>query len=296
MRPSLFLAFCLFSAPGIAQVPQLISPEQALQQLATPAVAAMPPIAAAAHVYGEVKVQIVIDLQGHPTRLTVLSGQPMLVGTAIESIRQSSYRPFLVDDKPAPVTTVVSLVYGEKTPLRRGEKPEPLLPDFYQAQSDCKKALQDKSKPEKQIKPCAQAAKLAESFAAVDFFVYTIESAFINASAAFLNNKQFDQAIAFADKVLARTALGFGDASTPCTAYVARANAELSSNDGVSADIDLNKAESAERSAILWIQDDRLKQAYQHILKNILEFHAKVLSVAGNQAGAQEKMREAATL
>src|ERR1700735_1959534 len=116
MRRIVLLAVCLIRATTFAQVPQLISPDQARQLVVTPAVPQLASLASIAHMYGDVKVQIVIDTQGHPTLLTVLSGWVGSHAVAIRSIRGSSYKPFVVDGKPVPVTTVVTLSYNAKTP------------------------------------------------------------------------------------------------------------------------------------------------------------------------------------
>lgn len=298
MRPIFLLAFCLVPATAFAQVPQLISPDQALQQVVTPALPEMPPIASLAHLYGDVKLQIVIDTQGHPTQLTLLNGAIVLHNTALRSIRRSTYKPFVVDDKPVPVTTVVTLSYNAKTPLDRGgnnQIDKIALQSLSAEVTDCRNALRNQSKPEKQMKPCTEAAKLAESVN-LDEWSNGLEDMYLDCSSAFFNNKQFDQALSYANKALSRVDLGYGDASTPGRAYLARAEAEIGLNDGPSGSSDLNKAEIAERSAISWIQDDKLKQDYKQKLKEVLEFHAVILAAAGNQIGAKAKTDEAATL
>jgi Gram-negative bacterial TonB protein C-terminal len=248
--------------------------------------------------YGDVKVQIVIDTQGHPTLLTVLSGWVGSHAVAIRSIRGSSYKPFVVDGKPVPVTTVVTLSYNAKTP------PAPPLtnPDkqnawrfFSVEQEACNEALRNPSKPEKQLKPCAEAARLAEPLD-LDEWSNGLEFTYLAASSAFQNNKQFDQALAFADKTLSRVAQGYGDASTPGSAYLARAEAEIGLKNLTAANIDLSNAELSVRAAVSWIQEDKLKQIYKQKLKKLLEFHARLLTAAGKQAEAKAKLDEAATL
>ena len=298
MRRIFLLVFYLIPATAFAQVPQLISPDQVLQQVVTPALPALPPIASLAHLYGDVKLQIVIDTQGHPTQVTLLSGPIVLHNTALRSIRRSSYKPFEVDGKPVPVTTVVTLSYNARTPLDRGGNNQidrNAVQSLSAEVADCKNALRNQSKPEKQMKPCTNAAKLAESVD-LDEWSNGLEDIYLDCSSAFFNNKQFDQALSYANKALSHVALGYGDASTLGRAYLARAEAEIGLNDGPSGSSDLIKAEIAERSAISWIQDGKLRQDYKEKLKEVLEFHAQVLTAAGNQAGAKAKTDEAATL
>ena len=298
MRRIVLLAVCLIPVTALAQVSQLISPDQARQLVITPAVPQLAPLASLAHMFGDVKVQIVIDTQGRPTQLTVLSGWVGSHAVAIRSIRRSSYKPFVVDGKPVPVTTVVTLSYNANTP------PAPPLTNadkqnawrfFSVEQEACNEALRNPSKPEKQLKPCAEAARLAEPLD-LDEWSNGLEFTYLAASSAFQNNKQFDQALAYADKTLARVADGYGDASTLGSAYLARAEAEIGLKNLTAANNDLANAEVSVRSAASWIQDDKLKQMYKQKLKEVLKFHAQVLTAMGDQAGAKAKLDEAATL
>jgi len=297
MRRIVLLAIYLIPATAFTQVLQLISPDQARKLVITPAVPLLSPLASIAHVYGDVKVQIVIDTQGRPTQLTVLSGWVGLYDVALRSIEQSSYKPFLVDGKPVPVTTVVTLSYNSKTPPA-----PPINLDnqnawrlFSEQREACSNALRNPSKPEKQLKPCTESARLAEPlFLTRDGDA--LEFTYLAASSAFQNNKQFDQALAFANKTLARVADGYGDPTTPGSAYLARAEAEIGLKNLTAANNDLTNAEISIRSAASWIQDDKLKQVYKQKLKQVLEFHARLLTATGNQVEAKAKTDEAATL
>jgi hypothetical protein len=298
MRRIALLAVCLIPVTALAQVPQLISPDQARQLVITPAVPMLSPLASIAHMYGDVKVQIVIDTQGRPTQLMVLSGWVGLYDVAVRSIQQSSYKPFVVDGTPVPVTTIVTLSYTSKTPKGTSA----INPDnqkawrlFFDQREACSNALSNPSKPERQLKPCTEAARLAEPHL-LSGDGDALEFTYLAASSAFQNNKQFDQAYAFADKTLARIAGGYGDPSTPCSAYLARAEAEIGLKNLTAANNDLTNAEVSVRSAVSWIQDDRYKPVYKRKLKEVLKFHAHVLTAMGNQAGATAKSDEAATL
>ena len=297
MRRIVLLAVCLIPATAFAQVPQLISPDQARQLVVTPAVPQLAPLASLAHMYGDVRLQIVIDTQGRPTQVTILSGLPILQPGTIGSVRRSTYKPFMVDGKPVPVTTVVTLSYSAKTPVsQRGKNQDDNAVRMYQAAFvDCFNASRNSSKPEKQLKPCAEAATLAESLN-FDKESNTLEYSYLAAALAFQNNKLYDQALAYADKTLSHVAQGYGDASTPGSAYIARAEAEIGLKNLTAANIDLTNAEASIRSAASWIQDDKLKHTYNQKLKQVLEFHARLLTATGNQVEAKAKADEAATL
>ena len=53
-----------------------------------------PPLAKAAHIQGQVRLQAVISKQGTIENLQVLSGHPLLVMAAVQAVRQWRYRPW----------------------------------------------------------------------------------------------------------------------------------------------------------------------------------------------------------
>jgi protein TonB len=68
-----------------------------------------PPIARLARVQGTVELQAIISKTGTIENLTVLSGQPMLVKSAIEAVRQWRYRPYLLNNEPIEVETEITV-------------------------------------------------------------------------------------------------------------------------------------------------------------------------------------------
>jgi len=70
-----------------------------------------PPDAKAARVQGKVSVQAVIDATGHVASLTVLSGDPMLVGSATDAVSQWVYQQTLLNGVPVEVMTQIDVNY-----------------------------------------------------------------------------------------------------------------------------------------------------------------------------------------
>jgi len=68
-----------------------------------------PPIARQARIQGLVELRAIISKTGTIENLTVVSGHPMLVRSAIEAVRQWRYRPYLLNGEPIEVETAVTV-------------------------------------------------------------------------------------------------------------------------------------------------------------------------------------------
>ena len=70
---------------------------------------AYPPIAAAAHASGDVKVQVVIDKDGTVIAAAAIGGHPLLQATSVTAARGARFAPSLYKGEPVMITGV--LVY-----------------------------------------------------------------------------------------------------------------------------------------------------------------------------------------
>jgi protein TonB len=70
---------------------------------------AYPAIARTARVQGAVILRAIISREGTIENLQVVSGPPLLVGAAIEAVRQWRYRPYLLNGEPVEVETQVTV-------------------------------------------------------------------------------------------------------------------------------------------------------------------------------------------
>ncbi len=68
-----------------------------------------PPLAKAARIQGQVRLQAVISKQGTIEDLQVLTGHPMLVTAAVQAVRQWRYRPYLLNGEPVAVETEITV-------------------------------------------------------------------------------------------------------------------------------------------------------------------------------------------
>ncbi|HEX9121484.1 MAG TPA: TonB family protein [Terriglobales bacterium] len=68
-----------------------------------------PPLARQARIQGSVVLQAVIAKDGTIQGLRVVSGHPMLTGSAVEAVKQWRYKPYFLNGEPVEVETVVTV-------------------------------------------------------------------------------------------------------------------------------------------------------------------------------------------
>jgi protein TonB len=73
---------------------------------------AYPPLARSAHIQGAVVLQAVISKEGTIENLKVLTGHPMLVGAAVDAVRQWRYRPYVLNHEPVEVETQITVNFS----------------------------------------------------------------------------------------------------------------------------------------------------------------------------------------
>lgn len=255
-----------------------------------------PPIAKAAHVSGQVTLQIEIGTDGHVTNTKVLSGPAMLVGSAQECVKQWLYEPAMSDGKPIPASTTITINFDLPLPVNPND--EQIASRFFPLQQTCIKAVSSNIDPVEQASICKQAADVAQIFSTQERFIER-RSSFVYASTALRRNKQMKEALDYANKAVSVVEQGHDDGSGSSAAYGVRGQAEAYLGNLREASDDLAKAEDFERSAITKIggvSDDFVKHEYVPVLKGILNFHAQVLSALGKNNEAQAKVSEAAKL
>ena len=74
-----------------------------------------PPLATKARIHGEVVLDVDISQEGTVESLRALSGHPMLIPAAIDAVKNWRYKPYVVDGKPVPVQTQVTVNFALKT-------------------------------------------------------------------------------------------------------------------------------------------------------------------------------------
>ena len=91
-----------------------VSQEEMQGNLLTKAVPIYPPAAKKARIQGKVVLDAVIGTDGHVENLRVLSGPPELQQSALDAVRQWTYKPYLLNGDPIEVETTVNIIYNLK--------------------------------------------------------------------------------------------------------------------------------------------------------------------------------------
>jgi TonB family protein len=73
-----------------------------------------PPEARENHIEGVVKMEVVVDAGGIPSKFKILKGHPLLVPAAIKAVSKWRYKPFEVSGQPVAVVTTVELTFRLK--------------------------------------------------------------------------------------------------------------------------------------------------------------------------------------
>ncbi len=265
-------------------------------QLTPPAIlskpaAVYPPIARAAHISGTVILQITVSPAGKVISLKTVSGPPMLVGAAQDSVRKWTYKPL-----PTEQTFQVSVDFTLPPPINPND--EKIAAAYFPASDACHTAMRDRSNPEASAPACTKAADIASRFSDQERFIER-RSAYVYAASAMLRSQKPKQALEYAEMAVAVVKQGHDDGSGSNAAYSVRAQAEATLGNLEAADADLTAAENFERIAIKGLIADApqlVQQEYIPQLKNELLFHAQILDAQGRLDEAAAKRADAGKL
>jgi protein TonB len=71
-----------------------------------------PPLAKTARIQGTVVLHAIISKQGNVENLSVISGHPMLVQSALDAVKQWKYKPYFLNGEPVEVETTVTVNFN----------------------------------------------------------------------------------------------------------------------------------------------------------------------------------------
>ena len=118
LKHSLLATFLTTSA--FAQHPARISGGVAAGNLVSNPAPTYPAIARAAHVSGTVVLHAIIGTDGHVENLTVVSGPAMLQASAMDAVKQWTYKPYLLNGQPTEVDTQIVVNFNlDNTPAAK---------------------------------------------------------------------------------------------------------------------------------------------------------------------------------
>lgn len=145
---------------GLTQQEHVVAGNEADGHLAKRVEPVYPPIAKAARLQGKVTLSVLISRQGAVTDLKVLSGPPMLVGAATDAVKQWQYKPFLVDGKPAQVSTVVELPFSLGISEAAYKKEQEAADAYFKQEEKCRDPLLQQRHYEDAEKACTPLIEL----------------------------------------------------------------------------------------------------------------------------------------
>jgi len=102
----------LFAGTLLAQdEPKKVTRAEALAAIAVKVQPEYPPMARQLHVEGEVQLEAVVAENGSVTRVSILSGNPMLTGPTAETVKRWKFKPFSEDGKAIKVIAPLTFTF-----------------------------------------------------------------------------------------------------------------------------------------------------------------------------------------
>lgn len=291
----IFLMFCLASLSGFGFCDELrsIDPQEAAKHLRTKTDPAYPEMGKQLHVQGGVVLRIAISETGTVKVLGVVSGSPLLASSAIEAVRNWRYSPFLIEGKPAPVQSLVTVPFSLGDSPERIKQLEQINNQYFKAFDLCHRARIDRQLSQAEA-DCKKAVSLADQLdparrlERVTAFGETGNTLFLQRRfAESLEYYQRELALAETfltvndnDLAVAQHHVGSGLWATGHLEEAARQYA---------------KAENGFRQAREHIDSAFLKNEYSKGLKGVLNDHAALLRQMGHsdEADALKKQADA---
>ena len=74
-----------------------VTPENAVRNLVRKFAPIYPPLAKQLRLQGNVEIQVMLSKTGSVDSVKVLSGSPLLVGAAVDAVKQEHYKPFFAN-------------------------------------------------------------------------------------------------------------------------------------------------------------------------------------------------------
>lgn len=281
------LASALAHAQAPVQLDQSVTPPRPLNQPQ----ADYPAIAAATHVFGTVIVEVTVDEKGNVSAEQVVSGPAMLQQAALDAVRRYAFVPAMQHGHPVAVKMDIKIDFS------RNSQPQAIKGwgKFQQALKKCDQQIRKPWTPSDQVEACGQAAQLADTLpdGAPPFEPIT---AYVQYTTALIRNGKAADAVPVGNKAIAMAKRTPAIRSLLCASYEVTGEAFALSGDLNSADQYLTQAEDCQSKELQLTTTPPLKQHDSQVMKQLLEFHAKVLASMGNQKEAASKLSQAATL
>ena len=284
----------LLVAAGTAPAQQLTLDEATVRQhlLAHPD-PVYPPIAQAAHMAGNVVLLVQLDPDGHVAKAVADTGPAMLRGAAVDAVKRWTFKPFLSHGAKADVKTKLTISFTLDVPATSAE--DEIAKAYFPLFDKCRTLVSARADPKEEASSCRAAAKEAEKFGTGTRFIER-RSAYVYAATALMRTNELAASIAYGSKAITVVNEGHDDDSGSSAAYAVRGQAEAFDGNLPAADGDLTAAETYQRKAIDSPAGKELAPEYRGAMKNLLLFHAQVLTALKRPEEAAAKTAEAGKL
>jgi TonB family protein len=278
------------AARQIPEAAMVLQADKAEQNLVKRVAPVYPPLAKQTRIQGKVRVQVVISKAGSVESVKVVSGHPLLVHAAIDSVRQRQYKPFLVDGQPVTVSTEIEVPFSLGIPDETYQSEQKSSEVFFKRQDECRDLLKARKYTEARG-PCTSLVELAEELPKER----QVERMTANelAGHALLYQEKFDEALSFF-----QTELAIGETSLKPTdaelgyAYHHVGLAYYAAGDLQKAQPYYEKAESTLRAAREHMDGEFFKNQYAKDIQGVLREYIVLLRQSGqDDAAAKAQQR-----
>jgi TonB family protein len=250
-----------------------------------------PPLAKAVRVQGTVTLKVAISQEGTVTDVKTVSGSPILLSAAINAVKQWQYKPFMVEGKPADVSTVIEVPFSLGISEADYKKEQEASDRYFKQEEKCRGLLQRGQYTDAE-QACTPLVELANQMPAERRMERL--TAYQYAGHAEFGQKKFPDALSFY-----KQELGIADvALKPTEAELGYAYRDVAR--GLRGTGDLQQARTQYERAIKTlesahdnIESEFLKNKYLGTLKSVLREYALVLRQTGDEGAAGDAEKKA---
>lgn len=293
MRRIVLSCLLIFLNLVLASAQVRLSPEAGDKLLVKKTSPVYPPLAKATRVEGTVKVDLTVSEAGAVVSAKVIEGHPLLKAAAVDAATERTYKPYLVDGKPASFVTTVDIVFSLGMPQGDNTRAIETNKRFFEKEDRCRDLLRNGKLQEAEA-ACQAATQAGEQLSGGRSLERM--GSYQLLGHVYMRQKRYRDALGSYSRALANARLTLEDKNAELGqlyGYLGMAHHALDHLD--EAREFYRKAEKSLQLAYAHMACDHcdeevnhIRQDYMESLKKILDFHL----VAAQQAGAASEVEE----
>ena len=289
-----WVAFLLVGTCSVAQQPAEVARTDADEHLVKRIDPEYPPLAKAARLQGKVLLKVTISKDGAVTAVTVVSGHPMLIPSAVEAVKKWQYKPFRVDGQPIAAKTEIEVPFSLGISDANYKKEQESADNYFKQEDKCRELLKQKQYSEAESS-CKTAVELVEKLPPERQNERRFAYALLGHS--LFSQRKFSDALTSYQKELA-----IAQASLrPDEAELGYSYHDVAL--GLHSTGDLPQARSFYERAVSTLElahdhigSDFLKNNYSRTMKTVLQEYALLLRQSGDSSGADAAEQRAKSI